>query len=137
MAHVTAAFGMGLPEVSRTTARIFKVRPTRTWESSDRMWTMAGVWAKAGIAARRRATDLRKDFLHRAEAAFACAVDVVEAPARRSVVDRLCPIDSQRGVDRGRDVVRIDRAIRAPACIRDGAAGRIACADDAAAPYTA
>src|SRR5262245_57629717 len=105
MAHVTAAFGIGFPALSRTTARIFSVRPTRTWESSARTGTTSGVWARAAIAGRRRASDLYKDFLHRPEAAIACAVDVVEAPARRSVIDRLRPIDSQCGLNGRRDVV--------------------------------
>src|SRR5258707_1149401 len=115
MAHVTAAFGIALPALSRTTARIFSVRPTRTWESSERMWTMDGVWARAGIAERRRReADLPKDFLHWAEAAFSRAVDVVIAPARGRVIDRLRPIDSERRVYGGRDVVRIDRATSRP-----------------------
>src|SRR5437899_12165218 len=40
IAQVTAAFGIGLPALSRTTARIFRVRPARTWELSEGLWTM-------------------------------------------------------------------------------------------------
>src|SRR6266699_4785522 len=120
MAQVTTAFGMGSPALSRTTARICSERPTRNCESSERMWTMAGVWA-AAVAAASRPTKARmaslaacdrglgyterqaeppvppllgKDFLHGAEATITGAVDVVIAAARRCVVDCFGPVDS-------------------------------------------
>src|SRR6266852_4954524 len=163
MAQVTAAFGMGSPALSRTTARICSERPTRNCESSERICTMVGVWAAAVAAAsnprqarmplladrRRRQAKLpaprpenilrelrrivrsvgfchgllRKDFLHGAEAVITCPVDVVIAAARRRIVDRFGPIDSQRGVNGRGDVLRIDRAIAAPSRVSDRRAG--------------
>src|SRR5437868_982097 len=96
MAHVTAALGIGLPALSRTTARICSVRPTSTWESSERMWTSAGVWANAQDASKpTQPSSLRKYFLHGSESVVARAVDVVEAAAGRRVVDGLGPVDAQ------------------------------------------
>src|SRR5258705_13855184 len=127
MAHVTTALGIGSPALSRTTARICSVRPTSTWESSERIWTRAGVWAQADTASSpTQLRNLRKDFLHGAEAVVARAIDVIEAAARRRVVNGLGPVDAQRRVDGRRDVFRIDGPIAVPARVGDGGSGGIA-----------
>src|SRR5260370_41963140 len=102
---------------------------------------MAGVWAVAQAAARSPTQAsmpvLRKHFLHRAEAAIACTIDVIVSAARRGVVDRLGPVDSQRRVNRGGDVLRIDRPVTAPSRVSDRGAGCIARADHPSAAYAA
>src|ERR1700724_983953 len=65
MAHVTEGFGMGSPALARTTAPIRRGRPTRNCEASERICTMAGVWA-AAVAAASSPTQARMPVLLKA-----------------------------------------------------------------------
>src|SRR5215472_14313799 len=90
------------------------------------MNTFEARWASAGdaattVAARRSRVRMLAEYLvHGGEVPGGGLRHILKKSARRRVGDALGPIDSQRGIDRGGDVLHEDGALLAPSRIDDG-----------------